>query len=146
MKNPKLQTFFRIETRVKSDNVIPHSQSLHVPQGTEEDMLRCLHVPERSSKDMLQFWERYKKAVKLPELPRMALRPLDCKTPLLLAKIDVFVWRYEKCFIPLPRRIIFNHAHPEIPKFVIDPGEMEQCSQLGFTHLKVGATEEIKML
>ena len=86
MKNPKLQTFFRIETRVKSDNVIPLSQSLHVPQGTEEDMLRCvhvpersskdmlrcLHVPERSSKDMLQFWESYKKAVKLPELPRMA--------------------------------------------------------------------------
>ena len=55
MKNPKLQTYFRIETRVKSDNVIPLSQSLHVPQGTEEDMLRCLHVPERSSKDMLQY-------------------------------------------------------------------------------------------
>ena len=54
MKNPKLQTYFRTETRLQSDNVIPLSQSLHVPQGTEEDMLRCLHVPERSSKDMLR--------------------------------------------------------------------------------------------
>lgn len=45
-----------------------------------------------------------------------------------------------------PAAGLINYAHPEIPKFVIDPGEMEQCSQLGFTHLKVGATEGMKML
>ena len=31
-------------------------------------------------------------------------------------------------------------------KFVIDPGEMEQCTHLGFTHFKTTATEGMKML
>ena len=34
----------------------------------------------------------------------------------------------------------------EQPKFVIDPGEMDQCTQLGFTHFKTTATEGMKML
>ena len=39
-----------------------------------------------------------------------------------------------------------NYAHHEVPKFVIDPGEMEQCTQLGFTHYKTTASEGMKML
>ena len=45
-----------------------------------------------------------------------------------------------------PAAGLIDHAHPEVPKFVIDPGEMEQCSQLGFVHIKTGATEGMKML
>ena len=45
-----------------------------------------------------------------------------------------------------PAAGLIDYAHPEVPKFVIDPGEMEQCSQLGFVHIKTGATEGMKML
>ena len=45
-----------------------------------------------------------------------------------------------------PAAGFINYAHHEVPKFVIDPGEMEQCTQLGFTHFKTTATEGMKML
>lgn len=45
-----------------------------------------------------------------------------------------------------PAANFINYAHREVPKFVIDPGEMEQCERLGFTHFKIGATEGMKML
>ena len=37
-------------------------------------------------------------------------------------------------------------AHPEIPKFVIDPGEMDPCIQLGFTHFKSTAIKGMEQL
>ncbi len=37
-------------------------------------------------------------------------------------------------------------AHPEIPKFVIDLGEMDTCIQLGFTHFKTTATKGMEQL
>ena len=45
-----------------------------------------------------------------------------------------------------PAAGFINYAHHEVPKFVIDPGEMEQCTQLGFTHYKTTASEGMKML
>ena len=45
-----------------------------------------------------------------------------------------------------PAAGFINYAHHEVPKFVIDPGEMEQCMHLGFTHFKTTATEGMKML
>ncbi len=45
-----------------------------------------------------------------------------------------------------PATGFINYAHHLVPKFVIDPGEMEQCEQLGFTHFKTTATEGMKML
>ena len=45
-----------------------------------------------------------------------------------------------------PAAGFINYAHHEVPKFVIDPGEMEQCTHLGFTHFKTTATEGMKML
>jgi NAD-dependent deacetylase len=45
-----------------------------------------------------------------------------------------------------PAANFINYAHREVPKFVIDPGEMEQCERLGFTHFKTGATEGMKKL
>ena len=38
------------------------------------------------------------------------------------------------------------YAREGIPKFVIDPGEMDQCVKLGFTHIKTTATEGMRML
>ena len=45
-----------------------------------------------------------------------------------------------------PAAGFINYAHHEVPKFVIDPGEMGQCTQLGFTHFKTTATEGMRML
>ena len=45
-----------------------------------------------------------------------------------------------------PAAGFINYAHHEVPKFVIDPGEMDKCAQLGFTHFKTNATEGMKML
>ena len=45
-----------------------------------------------------------------------------------------------------PAAGFINHAHHEVPKFVIDPGNMAQCAELGFTHYKATATEGMKML
>ena len=45
-----------------------------------------------------------------------------------------------------PAAGFIHYAHHEVPKFVIDPSDMEQCAQLGFTHFKTTATEGMKML
>ncbi len=45
-----------------------------------------------------------------------------------------------------PAAGFINHAHHEVPEFVIDPGEMIQCVELGFTHFKTSAVEGMKML
>ena len=45
-----------------------------------------------------------------------------------------------------PAAGLINYAHREVPKFVIDPSEMSQCVELGFTHYKTTATEGMKKL
>lgn len=45
-----------------------------------------------------------------------------------------------------PAAGLINYARNEIPKFVIDPGNMGQCAELGFIHYKTTATEGLKML
>ncbi|MBP9984206.1 MAG: NAD-dependent protein deacylase [Prevotella sp.] len=45
-----------------------------------------------------------------------------------------------------PAANFIHYAHQLIPKFVIDPGEMGQCEELGFTHFKTTATEGMKKL
>ena len=45
-----------------------------------------------------------------------------------------------------PAAFVIYYAQPEVPKFVIDPGEMDQCSRLGFTHFRTSATKGMKML
>ena len=45
-----------------------------------------------------------------------------------------------------PAAGFINYAHHEVPKFVIDPGEIGKCTQFGFTHFKTTATEGMKML
>jgi len=45
-----------------------------------------------------------------------------------------------------PAAGLVEYAHREVPKFVIDPGEMDHCTDLGFTHFKTTATEGMKLL
>lgn len=45
-----------------------------------------------------------------------------------------------------PAAGLIEYAHQEIPKFVIDPGEMDHCVELGFTHIKTTATNGMKLL
>ena len=45
-----------------------------------------------------------------------------------------------------PAAGLINYAHPEVLKFVIDPSDMEQCAQLGYTQIKAKATEGVKTL
>lgn len=45
-----------------------------------------------------------------------------------------------------PAADLIRYAHHEVPKFLIDPGEMDQCTKLGYTHFRTTATEEMRML
>lgn len=45
-----------------------------------------------------------------------------------------------------PAAEFIRYAHHEVPKFVIDPGKMDQCIELGFTHFKTTATEGMQEL
>lgn len=45
-----------------------------------------------------------------------------------------------------PAAGLIGYAHREVPKFVIDPGEMDSCVELGFIHYKTTATVGMKML
>lgn len=45
-----------------------------------------------------------------------------------------------------PAAEFIRYAHHEVPKFVIDPGNMDQCIELGFTHFKTTATEGMQEL
>ena len=45
-----------------------------------------------------------------------------------------------------PAADLILYAHHEVPKFLIDPGEMDQCTKLGYTHFRTTATEGMRML
>lgn len=45
-----------------------------------------------------------------------------------------------------PANNLILYAHKEIPKFVIDPGEMPKCESLGFRHIKTTASEGMNIL
>jgi len=62
-----------------------------------------------------------------------------------VSKADIFVVIGTSLQV-YPAAGFINYAHHLVPKFVIDPGEMKQCQQLGFTHFKTTATEGMKML
>ena len=62
-----------------------------------------------------------------------------------VSKADIFVVIGTSLRV-YPAAGFINHAHHLVPKFVIDPGEMKQCEQLGFTHFKTTAIEGMKML
>lgn len=45
-----------------------------------------------------------------------------------------------------PAANLIKYAHKEVPKFVIDPGNMPKCEELGYKHIKKTASEGIKQL
>ena len=63
----------------------------------------------------------------------------------IVSKADIFVVIGTSLKV-YPAAGFISYAHHEVPKFVIDPGEMEQCTHLGFTHFKTTATEGMKKL
>ena len=63
----------------------------------------------------------------------------------IVSKADIFVVIGTSLKV-YPAAGFISYAHHEVPKFVIDPGEMDQCTNLGFTHFKTTATEGMKML
>ena len=45
-----------------------------------------------------------------------------------------------------PANNLILHAHKEVPKFVIDPGDMPKCDALGYKHIQTTASEGMKQL
>ncbi len=62
-----------------------------------------------------------------------------------VSKADIFVVIGTSLKV-YPAAGFINYAHHEVPKFVIDPGEVGPCVELGFTHCKTSASEGMKML
>ncbi|MBP9990786.1 MAG: NAD-dependent protein deacylase [Bacteroidales bacterium] len=62
-----------------------------------------------------------------------------------VSKADIFVVIGTSLQV-YPAAGLINYAHHLVPKFVINPCEMERCKQLGFTHFKTDATKGMKML
>jgi len=63
----------------------------------------------------------------------------------IISKADIFVVVGTSLQV-YPAAGFIRYAHHEVPKFVIDPGDMQQCSELGFVHIKATATEGMKKL
>ncbi|MDO4497116.1 MAG: Sir2 family NAD-dependent protein deacetylase [Bacteroidales bacterium] len=63
----------------------------------------------------------------------------------IVSKADIFVVVGTSLQV-YPAASFINYAHHLIPKFVIDPGAMPKCDDLGFVHFKTGATEGMKLL
>ena len=53
----------------------------------------------------------------------------------LVSEADVFAV-VGHSLVVYPANGLIHYAHPEVPKFVIDPGEMPQCTELGFEHIQ----------
>lgn len=62
-----------------------------------------------------------------------------------ISNADIFVV-IGTSFTVYPASDFINYAHREVPKFVIDPEERPECTQLGFTHFKTTASEGMKRL
>lgn len=58
----------------------------------------------------------------------------------IVKQADIFVV-IGTSLVVYPACDLIRFAHPEVPKFVIDPSDMPQCSQLGYEHFKATASE-----
>lgn len=67
------------------------------------------------------------------------------KAMAVVGSADIFVI-VGTSLVVYPAAGLVDYAHPNIPRFIIDPSEMNFCEQLGFTHFKTTATEGMKML
>lgn len=58
----------------------------------------------------------------------------------IIREADIFVV-IGTSLVVYPAAGLIDYAHREIPKFVINPGDMSECERLGYTHLAMTATE-----
>ena len=45
-----------------------------------------------------------------------------------------------------PAANFINYAHHAVPRYVIDPGKMDRCVAIGYTHFKTTATKGMRKL
>ena len=62
------------------------------------------------------------------------------------ADLSILLDACEDYMLNYPANNLILHAHKEVPKFVIDPGDMPKCDALGHTHFKATASEGMKQL
>lgn len=58
----------------------------------------------------------------------------------IIREADIFVV-IGTSLVVYPAAGLIDYAHREIPKYVINPGDMSECERLGYTHLAMTATE-----
>lgn len=67
------------------------------------------------------------------------------KATAVVRSADIFVI-VGTSLVVYPAVGLVDYVHPDIPRFIIDPSDMDMCELLGFTHFKTTATEGMKML
>jgi len=65
--------------------------------------------------------------------------------PDIIEEADIFVVIGTSLNV-YPAAGLITYAHREIPKYVINPGEMPECIKLGYMHLPLPATEGMRVL
>lgn len=63
----------------------------------------------------------------------------------LVKNADIFIV-IGTSLVVYPAAGLVGYAHPEIPKFLIDPSEMENRLPSGFKHIKAKAVEGVDLL
>lgn len=63
----------------------------------------------------------------------------------LVSNADIFVVIGTSLMV-YPAAGLIDYAHHSVPKYVIDPGEMKMCEELGYVHIKESATIGMKKL
>ena len=63
----------------------------------------------------------------------------------LVRYADIFVV-VGTSLVVYPAANLIKYAHKEVPKLVIDPGDMPKCDELGYRHIKTTASEGMKQL
>ena len=63
----------------------------------------------------------------------------------LVSKADIFIVVGTSLLV-YPANNLIMYAHREVPKFVIDPGEMPKCEKLGYIHIKETASKGMESL
>lgn len=63
----------------------------------------------------------------------------------LVKNADVFVVVGTSLAV-YPAANLIKYAHKEVPKFVINPGDMSKCKELGYRHIQTTATKGMRLL
>ena len=63
----------------------------------------------------------------------------------LVKNADIFIV-IGTSLVVYPAAGLVGYAHPEVPKYLIDPSEMEGHMPLGFKHIRAKATEGVDIL